>query len=165
MKPIEKEFSQGVKILLERMQNNPEEFVGTDDPETIYKTPKFVIFADLMREILRGDKVKHWDDWHIFTKAEQSALLEGYKTMMRARFDRGIMQRLLEEPEDRGIGVYPPMSKKTGKPLTANQITRDALEILEKEFDKGMLGQTLSEPKKFLLDATQWNLANKLAKK
>lgn len=167
MKPIEKEFSQGVKILLERMENNPEDFVGSDDPEKMYETPKFSVFTDLMRDIVRGDKVKHWDDWYLLTKEEQSALIQGYKNMMRSRFDRGIMRRLLEEPEEKvrfGKKDY-----NLGTPLTADQITRDALDILEKEFDdtisRGMLGAALDEPKKFFLSPTQWNLANKLAKK
>lgn len=162
MKPIEKEFSQGVKILLERMQNNPEDFVSND------RYPKFGMFADLMRDVIRGNRIKDWEDWYLFTKAEQSALIEGYKTMMRSRFDQGIMQRLLEEPQDAGIKLKSRSHSSNG-PLTADQITRDALEILEKEFDdtisRGMLGTALEEPKKFLLNATQWNLVNKLAEK
>jgi len=152
MKPTEKEFCQGVKILLERMQNNPEDFVGGDDP---YKAPKFEMFADLMNDVIRGERVKNWQDWYLFTKAEQSALIQTYKNMMRARFDQGIIRTLLEEP------VQPIIKKEYyDKPLTIDRITREALETLEKEFDKEML-----QPKQFLLNATQWNLANKLAKK
>ncbi len=156
MKPIEKEFSQGVKILLERMQNNPEDFVGGDDP---YKAPKFEMFADLMRDVVRGDKVKHWQDWYLLTKEEQTALIQGYKNMMRSRFDQGIMRKLLEEPEDAGVRLRSKSHPSNG-PLTIDRITKEALETLEKEFDKGML-----QPKQFLLNATQWNLANKLVKK
>jgi hypothetical protein len=163
MKAIEKEFSQGVKILLERMQNNPEDFVGTDEPP--HRTPKFSMFGDLMRDVIRGDKVKHWDDWYLLTKEEQNALIQGYKGMMRSRFDQGIMKRLLDEPEDRGIGIYQP-TKGRG-PLTADQITRDALAILEKEFNKSIDEGVLNpaRPKKLLIGPAQWNLANKLAKK
>jgi hypothetical protein len=151
MKPIEKEFSQGVKILLERMESNPEDFVGSDEPP--YHPPKFGMFSDLMKDVIRGDRVRNWEDWYLFTKAEQSALIQTYKNMMRARFDQGIMRKLLEEREES------PRSKGA-KPLTIDRITREALETLEKEFDKEML-----QPKKFMLNATQWNLANKLAKK
>lgn len=168
MKPIEKEFSQGVKILLERMQNNPEDFVGTDEPP--YYPPKFSMFGDLMRGILRGEKVRHWDDWHLLTKAEQSALIQGYKDMMRDRFDMGIMKRLLEEPEERvrfGKKDY-----NLGTPLTADQTTQDALTILEKELSNSINKKVLESamqkyevPNKLLLNPTQWNLVNKLAKK
>lgn len=160
MKPIEKEFSQGVKILLERMENNPEDFVGTDEPP--YYPPKFSMFADLMRDILRGEKVRHWDDWHLLTKAEQSALIQGYKDMMRARFDMGIMKKLLEEPEDAGIKLKSRSHPSNG-PLTANQITQDALKILEKEFENGLLvGAPPATPKKFLLNPSQMTLAQKM---
>jgi hypothetical protein len=168
MKAIEKEFSQGVKILLERMQNNPEDFVGTDEPP--HRTPKFSMFGDLMREIIRGDKVKHWDDWYLLTKEEQNALIQGYKGMMRSRFDQGIMKRLLDEPEEKvrfGKKDY-----NLGTPLTADQITQDALTILAKglsnSIDKRVFEAAMQKhevPKKFLLSSTQWDLANKLAKK
>jgi hypothetical protein len=168
MKPIEKEFSQGVKILLERMQNNPEDFVGTDEPP--YRTPKFSMFADLMRDVVRGDKVKHWDDWYLLTKEEQAALIQGYKSMMRSRFDQGIMKRLLDEPEEKvrfGKKDY-----NLGTPLTADQITNEALTLLGKKLsdsiDTKILEAAMQKyevPKKLLLNPTQWNLANKLAKK
>jgi hypothetical protein len=147
MKPIEKEFSQGVKILLERMQNNPEDFVSGDDP---YKAPKFEMFANLMNDVIRGERVKNWQDWYLFTKAEQTALIEGYKDMMRTRFDQGIMRKLLEEPQE-------PVIKKEyyGKPITASEITTHALRVLEKEFVK-------PTPTKFMLNPSQVALINKL---
>lgn len=154
MKPIEKEFSQGVKILLERMENNPEDFLGSDDPERIYETPKFRVFADLMRDVVRGDKVKHWEDWYLLTKEEQAALIQGYKNMMRSRFDQGIMKRLLEEPEEI---VSEKARWGNATPLTANDITNEALKILGKELEKGML-----QPKKFLLNPSQVAVAQKM---
>ena len=153
MKPIEKEFCQGVKILLERMKNNPEDFVGGDDP---YRSPKFGVFHDLMGEIVRGDKVKHWEDWYLLTKEEQSALIQGFKDMKRTCFDKGIMRKLLEEPEE-------PIVKKEyyGKPLTAAQITNEALRVLEKEFTNNSPMQTKT-PTKLMLGPAQTALANKL---
>lgn len=160
MKPIEKEFSQGVKILLERMENNPEDFVGTGNGY-----PKFGMFADLMRDVIRGNRVKDWDDWYLFTKAEQSALVEGYKKMMRARFDQGVMMRLLEEPEDAGIKLKS-RSHPSNSPLTPADITRHALGVLEKEFskkiDKGVLESATATPTKLMLNPTQMKLAQKL---
>lgn len=159
MKPIEKEFSQGVKILLERMQNNPEDFVGGDDP---YKAPKFGMFADLMNNVIRGEKVKSWQDWYLFTKAEQIALIQGYKDMMRVRFDQGIMRKLLEEPQE-------PIVKKGfyGKPLTASEITTHALRVLSNELsdsiDKKVLeGAMQKTPTKLMLNPSQVALANEL---
>jgi len=146
MKPTEKEFCQGVKILLERMKNNPEDFVGGDDP---YKIPKFELFHDLMKDIVSGSKVKQWQDWYLFTKAEQTALIEGYKDMMRARFDQGVMRKLLEEPQE-------PLIKKEyyGKPLTTSAIQTEALKALEQAYAKN--------PTTFKLTPSQVAMANKL---
>lgn len=142
MKPIEKEFSQGVKILLERMENNPEDFVSGD------RYPKFGMFADLMRDVVRGNRVKDWDDWYLFTKAEQSALVEGYKKMMRSRFDQGIMQRLLDEPESR--------------PELGVDWSTDATDAYRLAIDRAMIG-TPEIPTKLMLNPTQMKLAQKLS--
>ena len=151
MKPTEKEFCQGVKILLERMQNNPEDFVGNDEPP--YSSPKFEMFADLMNDVIRGERVKNWQDWYLFTKAEQTALIEGYKDMMRTRFDRGIMRKLLEEPQE-------PVVKKEyyGKPLTTSAIQTEALRVLEEKFAQ----EYTKNPTMFKLNPSQVALANKL---
>jgi len=146
MKPTETEFSQGVKILLERMQNNPEDFIGGDDP---YKAPKFELFAKLMNDVIRGDRVKNWQDWYLFTKAEQTALIQGYKDMMRARFDQGIMSKLLEEPREPYI-----KPEYYGKPLTASAIQTEALKALEQAYAKN--------PTTFKLTPSQVAMANKL---
>ena len=144
MKPIEKEFSQGVKILLERMESNPDDFVSKD------RYPKFGMFSDLMRDVIRGNRVKDWEDWYLFTKAEQSALIEGYKKMMRSRFDQGVMQRLLDEPESR--------------PELTVDWSADVNDAFSSAIDRAMLGAPKT-PTKFMLNPTQWNLLNKLAKK
>jgi len=155
MKPTEKEFSQGVKILLDRMQNNPEDFIGGDDP---YKAPKFELFAKLMNDVIRGDRVKNWQDWYLFTKAEQTALIEGYKNMMRARFDQGIMSKLLEEPRPYIKPEY------YGKPLTTSAIQKEALRVLEEKFVEEYINNptTPKSPATFKLTQPQVALANKL---
>ena len=146
MKPTEKEFCQGVKILLERMKNNPEDFVTSYHS---HDEPKFGMFADLMKDIVSGSKVKQWQDWYLFTKAEQTALIEGYKDMMRARFDQGVMRKLLEEPQE-------PIVKKEyyGKPLTLSTIQNEALKALEQAYAKN--------PTTFKLTPSQVAMANKL---
>ncbi len=146
MKPTEKEFCQGVKILLERMKNNPEDFVTSYHS---HDEPKFGMFADLMKDVIRGNKVKEWEDWYLFTKAEQTALIEGYKDMMRARFDQGILRKLLEEPQE-------PLIKKEyyGKPLTLSTIQNEALKALEQAYAKN--------PTTFNLTPSQVAMANKL---
>lgn len=145
MKPIEKEFSKGVKILIQRMKDNPEDFMGGVNN----MSPKFRTFADLMYDVIRGNKVKDWHEWYLFTKAEQTALIEGFKDMMRDRFDKDIMSKLLEEPEQ-------PFLKPEyyATPLTASAITNHALRVLQDEYAKN--------PTMFKLNPSQVALANKL---
>jgi hypothetical protein len=150
MKPTEKEFCQGVKILLERMKNNPEDFVTSYHS---HDEPKFGMFADLMKDVVSSNKTKHWEDWYLFTKAEQTALIEGYKDMMRTRFDQGIMRKLLEEPQE-------PVVKKEyyGKPLTLSTIQNEALKALEQAYAKNHT----KNPTTFNLTPSQVAMANKL---
>jgi len=98
MKPIEKEFSRGVKILIERMKNNPEEFISMSK---YVDTPKFQDFSAKMRCVIRGETklIKDWEDWQVLTKEEQTALIDGFKDMMRERFDRAVVELSLAEPE------------------------------------------------------------------
>lgn len=149
MKPIEKEFSQGVKILLERMENNPEDFIGTSRGY-----PKFGMFADLMRDILKGNKVRDWDDWYLFTKAEQDALVGGFKKMMRSRFDQGIMQRLLDDPE--GVTREP-------EGWAIDHALKALGDKYEWDIKQGLLtGAPTAKPKQFKLNPSQLEMAKQL---
>ena len=78
------------------------------------------------------------------------------------------MRRILEESEEKvrfGKKDY-----NLGTPLTADQITRDALDILEKEYSriidesmlKGNYTPPPATPKKFLLSPSQMTLAQKM---
>lgn len=101
----QEDFCDGVKILLARMETNPEDF----DRElvdwvknplgTTTQQPKFSLVYDMLMHVVRGEDVKRWDDWQVLRKEEKSALLEGFKDMMRKRFSENIMKALMEEPE------------------------------------------------------------------
>ena len=98
-------FCDGVKILLARMETNPEDFENerrdwVKDPlGTTTQQPKFFLVYDMLMHVVRGEDVKRWDDWQVLRKEEKSALLEGFKDMMRKRFSENIMKALMEEPE------------------------------------------------------------------
>ena len=100
MKPIEKEFCQGVKILLERMKNNPEDF--KTDIQLGMTKPKFYKFASLMHDLILGrnkERTSAWVDWSMLTKQEQAALMEGFKDMRRQGFSNEVMRMSLADPE------------------------------------------------------------------
>lgn len=97
------EFCAGVKILLERMKSNPEDFEMLDyDVSTVQVVEgRFYQFAQLMEQMISGRDVakliKSWYDWHYFTEEERQALIAGFKDMKRAKFDKGIMERVFDE--------------------------------------------------------------------
>ena len=95
------EFCAGVKILLERMKSNPEDFEMIDyDPSILQGVQgRFYQFAQSMDDMVIGkqDKNRPWRDWQYFTKEERQALLDGFKEMKRAKFDKEIMERVFDE--------------------------------------------------------------------
>ena len=66
------EFCAGVKILLERMKSNPEDFEMIDyDPSILQGVQgRFYQFAQSMDDMVIGkqDKNRPWRDWQYFTK-------------------------------------------------------------------------------------------------
>jgi hypothetical protein len=95
------EFCAGVKILLERMKSNPEDFELLDYDASLMHSVKgrFYDFAQAVEGIVLGktDKDRPWKDWQYFTKEERQALIDGFKEMKRAKFDKKIMERVFDE--------------------------------------------------------------------
>ena len=95
------EFCVGVKILLERMKSNPEDFElhQYDMPTMQGVKGRFYDFAQSIEGIILGtvEKGKPWRDWQYFTDEERKALIEGFKAMKRTKFDEKIMERVFDE--------------------------------------------------------------------
>lgn len=98
------EFCAGVKILIERMQTNPEDF-GENDYDLgnmrLRRETRFGQLAKMLDQMLTNqDKAKlleGWIEWRYLSKEEQAALLEAYKQMRRVQFDKRIMERVFDE--------------------------------------------------------------------
>lgn len=95
------EFCAGVKILLERMKSNPEDFemVEFDMATDQGVQGRFYRFAQSMDDVILGKQHEDrpWRDWQYFTEGERQALVEGFKEMKRAKFDKEIMERVFDE--------------------------------------------------------------------
>ena len=94
------EFCAGVKILLERMKSNPEDFQQHDyDMATNnFIEGRFYDFAKLIGQVVyAGDTERPWPEWHYFTEEERQALIAGFKEMKRTQFDKSIMERVFDE--------------------------------------------------------------------
>jgi hypothetical protein len=95
------EFCAGVKILLERMKSNPEDFEVIDFNAATYKSidGRFYDFAKLLAKVIScdDDKAISWQEWRYFTEEERQALIAGFKEMQRAKFDKEIMERVFDD--------------------------------------------------------------------
>ena len=128
---MNEEFSAGVKILLQRMETNPEEFfdAGGHSPRT--QSPKF---EGLMEQIINhkvGQMVSASSITPCFTQAEFDALFEGYSKIRRKAFDDYVMSQILDPKQNDGVTLK--NIKHPTKLMTTASITNDALRILENE--------------------------------
>lgn len=127
------EFCAGVKILLERMKSNPEDFElhQYDIPTMQGVKGRFYDFAQSIEGIILGkiEKDRPWRDWQYFTDEERKALIEGFKAMKRTKFDEKIMERVFDEGyierQHEEIRRYmQPQSSPTYSPLLSNLVAQ-----------------------------------------
>ena len=86
------ELCGGVKILIERMKSNPEEFTDIDSTIGTHK------WNGVMTSSMWDKNVTCWDD--VLTPAEVDALRKARSNIMRAKFTNLVMARLLEDQEE-----------------------------------------------------------------
>jgi len=95
------EFCAGVKILLERMKSNPEDFEMLDFNAATFKSieGRFYDFAKSLAKVISCDDDKDisWQEWRYFTEEERQALVAGFKEMKRTKFDKEIMERVFDD--------------------------------------------------------------------
>lgn len=87
---MSEEFCDGVKILLKRMESNPEEFKGRDSK-----------WQGLM------PSTTGYPDWsHALTDEEMQALKDGLRKICRDEFTEKVMATLLEDKKEVLQGPY-----------------------------------------------------------
>lgn len=130
---MEDEISDGVKILCERMESNPEEFLDQPyDPNTFdRKLGKFYYDGKNIEAMAKGESETVF--WYL-SPAEKQALVAAYVRMIRTEHTRAVIERLLEEPEPE-IDVAKAM-RSVNRPLTTAQIQTQALRDLNASFDE-----------------------------
>lgn len=127
------DYCEGVKILIARMETNPEDF-------ELYGDARFRGIAHTLEQGLRNPKeMDTYNDWKCLHKYEQDAIMQAYKEMGRRRFSKGVMQTLLE-------GELTPMEKQL----------RDVAALSNHPMG------TKKNTKKFLLNPAQVKLLNQL---
>lgn len=91
-------MNEGVKLLIDRMESNPEDFEDRDfEPNTGRITRgKFKGVADMLKKRLSGERPA-WDAMNVLSTEEIEALTAAYVKMERKKFTNGVMAKLLEE--------------------------------------------------------------------
>jgi hypothetical protein len=112
-------MNEGVKLLIDRMESNPEDFEDRDfEPNTGRITRgKFRSIADLLRKRLSGERPA-WDAMNVLTTEEIEALTAAYVEMERKKFTNGVMAKLLEEDKVDGL-AYTTGPLNTGPLITS----------------------------------------------
>jgi len=117
---MNEEFCDGVKILLSRMESNPEEF------ETSSKWG--YITRDLLAVIAGTAPIPNYVSG--LTTAEIDALYTGYSKFLRKSFDNFVMKEVLA-----GAGELSQLKAKRPKSLmTCSEITEEALKLLNETY-------------------------------
>lgn len=120
-------MNEGVKILIDRMESNPEDFetnFGDLSRAEIHRG-RFASVGAALRERMNGEKDK-WEHRKLLTEEELTALDEAYLKLARKRFTENIMAKLLAEPEKREEYAYDTGTvsagffKNTNSPLVIN---------------------------------------------
>ena len=118
------EICDGVKMLIERMQTNPDDF-GYGG--RLYE------HTNMIGELFESPK-GHQRLWFLSDK-EKKALMGAYMDMHRTKFTAGVVQSILVPEPEYDINMDRPYQKPS-KILTSKAMMEQAQQILEKEFDK-----------------------------
>lgn len=136
---MSEELCDGVKMLIERMQTNPDDFGYGGTMQG---------YSNTMEDILRGPSA-HQPMWFL-SEAEKKALIKAYTDMHKQNFTAGVVQSILNPP-DYDINMDRPYQNQS-KIIAPASLAKQAAEILNKEFDKKYAKQTedplLTESKK-----------------
>jgi hypothetical protein len=118
---MDEEICDGVKILCERMENNPDDFIeGPIDPNSFSRTQgRFYYDGRNIEALARGTPESDGVFWHL-NQADKDALVKSYKTMMRNEFTRRVVEKLLEQPEPEPEVRYTAQAQRAGKSIVSN---------------------------------------------
>ena len=121
---MSEEICEGVKMLLDRMQNNPEDF---DYEGRLYG------YRNTMEEVLRHPPADQ-PMWYL-NQTEIKALIDGYTAMHKQKFTAQVVHDILRPAPDYDINMDRPYQKPSTMVVPQNMLAA-ATKILNEEFDK-----------------------------
>ena len=121
---MSEELCDGIKMLIERLQNNPDDF---DYGGRLFE------YTTMIGELFESPK-GHQRLWYL-TAAEKKALMGAYTDMHRAKFTAGVVQSVLAPGPQYDINMDRPYQKPSTMIASASMI-KQAKELLNEEFQK-----------------------------
>lgn len=122
---MSEEICDGVKMLIERMQTNPDDFEYGG---------KLHGYRNTMEEVLHNPPA-HQPMWFL-NETEKKALIKAYTDMHKQVFTSGVVQAILAPEPEYDFNMDQPYRKKPSKIIAPQNMLKQATELLEKEFEK-----------------------------
>jgi hypothetical protein len=122
---MNEEICDGVKMLLDRMQNNPEDFEYEG---------KLYGYRNTMEEVLNSPPA-HQPLWFL-NDTEKKALSDGYRDMHKQMFTAKVVQDIYRPAPEYDINTDRLYAAKPSKIIAPQHLMKQAQEILEREFEK-----------------------------
>ena len=122
---MSEEICDGVKMLIERMQTNPDDFEYGG---------KLHGYRNTMEEVLHNPPANQ-PMWFL-NETEKKALIKAYTDMHKQVFTSGVVQAVLAPEPDYDINMDRPYMKKPSKIIAPASMIEEAQKILEKEYAK-----------------------------
>jgi hypothetical protein len=117
---------EGVQILIDRMESNPEDFMRQPRYYTHgEETPRFMHIADALESILAGDGGR--DPFMHLTAEEKAALLVAYRKTARQAFTANVIAQVFGDEEKRKRVLVTP--KKVGQGFQTAPIKGEGADI------------------------------------
>lgn len=121
---MSEEICDGVKMLIERMQNNPEDFEYDG---------KLQGYSNTMEELLRKPS-SHQPMWFL-SETEKQALIKAYTDMHKQNFTAGVVNSILNPEPQYDINMDRPYQNPS-KIIAPASMVKQAQLMLEEEFEK-----------------------------
>jgi hypothetical protein len=118
------EICKGVKMLLDRMQNNPEDF---DYEGRLYG------YRNTMEEVLRHPPADQ-PMWYL-NQTEIKALIDGYTAMHKQKFTAQVVHDILRPAPEYDINMDRPYQKPSKMVVPQNMLAA-ANKLINEEFEK-----------------------------
>ena len=121
---MSEEICDGVKMLLDRMKNNPEDFEYGG---------KLHGYRNTMEEVLNAPPA-HQPLWFL-NETEKKALVKAYTDMHKQVFTANVVQAILAPEPEYDINMDRPY-KIPSTIITPQHMIKDVTDLLNEEFDK-----------------------------